>query len=188
MKLSLTALSTKTIDNLDVPNDPTPHETDNADTVEVTPDEIDDDEANSIETADDYENNGPTPQETTGADPNADKTRVTDHNDGWNTAVKTENDAESPKTADDLVSPNKNDSSDAPDETKIKAESNAPTPHESNLDIADAGAPGKVYVPEATVGIKDVIDVENPVNKKKISSKSRPNLLYNTYLNKNKEY
>ena len=70
------------IDNLDVPNDPTPHETDNADTVEVTPDEIDDDEANSIETADDYENNGLTPQETTGADQNADKTRVTDHNDG----------------------------------------------------------------------------------------------------------
>ena len=157
MKLSLTALSTKTIDNLDVPNDPT----------------------------DDYENNGLTPQETNGADPNADKTRVTDHNDGWNTAVKTENVAESPKTADNLVSPNKNDRSDAPDETKIKAESNAPTPHESNLDIADAGAPGKVYVPEA---IKDVIDVENSVDKKKISSKRRPNLLYNTYLNKNKEY
>ena len=64
----------------------------------------------------------------------------------------------------------------------------ASTPHESNLYIADAGAPGKVYVPEATVGIKDVIDVENSVDKKKISSKRCPNLLYNTYLNKNKEY
>lgn len=126
---------------------------------------IETDNADTVETADDYENNGLTPQETNGADLNADKTRVTDHNDGWNTAVKTENDADSPKTADDLVSPNKNDSSDAPDETKIKAESNAPTPH-----------------------IKDVIDVENPVNKKKISLKRRPNLLYNTYLNKNKEY
>ena len=56
------------------------------------------------------------------------------------------------------------------------------------MHLHDADAPGKVYVPEATVGIKDVIDVENPVNKKKISSKRRPNLLYNTYLNKNKEY
>ena len=64
---------------MDVSNDPTPHETNNGnknntDMVEVTPDEID--ETNSLETANDPENNGATPQETNDVDPNTDKIGV----------------------------------------------------------------------------------------------------------------